>query len=345
MMTLRRCLSLGRGAALAAVLTIAAPVMATAAELLDGVRLYEQGDYAGAIEIWRPLAEQGDPNALFNMGQVYRLGRGVETDPARAREFYERAAVQGHIAAQGYLGTLLYFGEESLRDVDAAIQWWRRAASHGDAGSQYMLGVLYFNGDHVERDWVQAYAWMFLAVGNGLREAKDAEASMVAHLSAEQIAEGKALAPGLVTAAAPIAPPVPSASLEAAQPASPDRQNAESSPSSPVSEPAAEPAVAAAAEPASPEPESPEPVVDEGWLLQLASLSNETQAQATQQQLWQRHDAVLGTIDYRLVEADLGDKGQFVRVMAGPIAGLDDAKALCARLREAGQGCFVRRAP
>ncbi|GAB4151021.1 MAG: hypothetical protein Tsb0016_23000 [Sphingomonadales bacterium] len=335
-------MSLGRRAALAAALAVAAPALALAADLLDGVRLYEQGDYAGAIEIWQPLAEQNDPNALFNMGQVYRLGRGVETDPARAREFYERAAVQGHIAAQGYLGTLLYFGDESLRDVDAAIQWWRRAASHGDAGSQYMLGVLYFNGDHVERDWVQAYAWMYLAVGNGLREAKDAEASMLAHLSAEQIAEGKALAPGLVTAATPAAPPVPSASLEAANPVAANQQTAASQPPSPDTEPptpappAPEPAEATAA---APQAEM------EGWLLQLASLSNQAQAQATQERLWQRHGEVLGAIGYRLVEADLGDKGQFVRVMAGPVADLDGAKALCARLREAGQGCFVRRAP
>ncbi|RME62320.1 MAG: sel1 repeat family protein, partial [Alphaproteobacteria bacterium] len=163
-------------------------------DLLEGVRLYEQGDYAGAIAVWQPLAEQNDPNALFNMGQVYRLGRGVETDIAKAKDYYERAAVQGHVAAQGYLGTLLYFGDASLRDVDKAIEWWRTAAANGDAGSQYMLGVLYFNGDHVARDWVQAYAWMFLAVNNGLREARDAEASMLKHLSPAQIAEAKALA-------------------------------------------------------------------------------------------------------------------------------------------------------
>lgn len=298
-------------------------------ELLDGVRLYEQGDYAGAIAIWQPLAAQEDANALFNMGQVYRLGRGVEADVARARDYYERAAVQGHIAAQGYLGTLLYFGDENLRDVDKAIEWWQTAAANGDAGSQYMLGVLYFNGDHLKRDWVQAYAWMFLAVSNGLREAKDAEASMLQHLTPEQIAEAKALAPGLLVAPPP-PPPLPSATLQASQPAS-----AQPEPETPAVDD----------DPAPPPAPAPPPSGSQQWVLQLASLRDEEQAAATRAQLWRKHGDILGDMAYQTVEADLGDKGVFLRLLAGPVDDLEDARTRCARLRDQGQGCLVRRAP
>ena len=34
----------------------------------DGVAAYERGDYATALEEWRPLAEQGDADAQFNLG-------------------------------------------------------------------------------------------------------------------------------------------------------------------------------------------------------------------------------------------------------------------------------------
>jgi hypothetical protein len=47
---------------------------------------------AGAVAIWRPLAEKGDADAAFNLGQAYRLGRGVPLDLAQAQSWFDRAA-------------------------------------------------------------------------------------------------------------------------------------------------------------------------------------------------------------------------------------------------------------
>ena len=53
---------------------------AQAQSVRAGIDAWQKGDTAGAVAIWRPLAEQGDADAAFNLGQAYRLGRGVKLD-------------------------------------------------------------------------------------------------------------------------------------------------------------------------------------------------------------------------------------------------------------------------
>lgn len=186
-------------ATLLATTLIASPA---GADVQSGVVKYESGDFSGAIQDWLPLASENDPNALFNLGQVYRLGRGVDKDMSAARNYYERAARLGHVSAQGNLGTLYFFAEDkSLKDQEKAVSWWQEAATNGDARSQYMLGVLFFNGDVVDRDWTRAYAWMSLAASSGLPEANQAETSMLKHMTAAQVADAREISLTLVNPA------------------------------------------------------------------------------------------------------------------------------------------------
>ena len=61
-----------------------------------------------AVAIWRPLAEKGDADAAFNLGQAYRLGRGVTINLGAAQTWFERAASKGHLDAQTTLGLMLF---------------------------------------------------------------------------------------------------------------------------------------------------------------------------------------------------------------------------------------------
>ncbi|MCH8098520.1 MAG: sel1 repeat family protein [Proteobacteria bacterium] len=58
----------------------------------EGVVAYNRGDYATALREWRPLAEQGDAEAQFNLGLMYYKGRGVPQDYAEAVKWYRLAA-------------------------------------------------------------------------------------------------------------------------------------------------------------------------------------------------------------------------------------------------------------
>jgi TPR repeat protein len=43
---------------------------AAAGTLDDGVAAYQRGDYAKAMRLLRPLADQGNPDAQFNLGMM-----------------------------------------------------------------------------------------------------------------------------------------------------------------------------------------------------------------------------------------------------------------------------------
>ncbi len=53
------------------VVLVAAPAWA---DLKAGVEAYQRGDYATALTEFRPLAQQGNAGAQFNLGQMYRKG-------------------------------------------------------------------------------------------------------------------------------------------------------------------------------------------------------------------------------------------------------------------------------
>ena len=65
-------------------LVVACVTGAGADSFEDGPSAYERGDYAQAMNLWRPLAEQGDAPAQFNLGVMYRHGQGVPQDLVRA---------------------------------------------------------------------------------------------------------------------------------------------------------------------------------------------------------------------------------------------------------------------
>ena len=72
------------------VLAIGAPVAAGPWE--DGIVAYNQGDYATAVRLWLPLAEQGDASAQLNLGAMYSNGQGIPQDYIKAHKWYNLSA-------------------------------------------------------------------------------------------------------------------------------------------------------------------------------------------------------------------------------------------------------------
>ena len=156
----------------------AAPAMA---EVKAGVDAWTAGDFATAVREWAGPAAEGDPDAQFNMGQAYRLGRGVETDVAQAEALYARAAAQGHVKAADNYGLLLF--QRGAREE--ALPYISAAAMRGDPRAQYVLGIAHFNGDLVKKDWRRAYALLTLANSAGLPQARGALAQMDEYIPLE----------------------------------------------------------------------------------------------------------------------------------------------------------------
>ncbi len=62
------------------------------ADYQDGLAAYVRGDYATALQEFKPLAEQGHASAQFNLGNMYLFGEGVPQDYVQAHMWYTLAA-------------------------------------------------------------------------------------------------------------------------------------------------------------------------------------------------------------------------------------------------------------
>jgi uncharacterized protein len=155
-------------------------VVATLAALCAGVTLcrgdsnadaqaaFEQKDYATALRLWEPLAEQGDTQAQLGLANLYLQGLGVP------------------------------------RDLDKAIAWLELTAEGGDPRGPILLGILYESGGYesrggVPRDLVKAYQWLDIALSLShtkvaVETSKLFLGNVTEQATSEQTASGKALA-------------------------------------------------------------------------------------------------------------------------------------------------------
>ncbi|MCA9770772.1 MAG: caspase family protein [Myxococcales bacterium] len=89
---------------------------------------YDRADYATALRVWLPTAEQGDAQAQTYVGEVYERGLGLAPDYEAARLWYRRAADQGSTRAMINLGNLYERGLGVPADPTEALNWYRRAS-------------------------------------------------------------------------------------------------------------------------------------------------------------------------------------------------------------------------
>ncbi len=66
------------------------------AQFMAGVYLFDDGDFLGAAQQWRPLAQAGVVEAQYRLGRLYRFGLGVAPNVDLARTWLSAAAAQGH---------------------------------------------------------------------------------------------------------------------------------------------------------------------------------------------------------------------------------------------------------
>jgi TPR repeat protein len=111
------------------VCTLAIPAFA---DFEAGLRAYENKDYATALQEWRPLAENGDAAAQFNLGLMYYDGTGVPQDFKQAASWFQRSADQGYTKSQLNLGAMYAIGRGVKRDYVRSYFWFSLCAAGGD---------------------------------------------------------------------------------------------------------------------------------------------------------------------------------------------------------------------
>ena len=119
---------------------------------------YSNKDYATALREFRPLAEQGDVDAQYNLGVMYEYGEGIN------------------------------------QDYKEAVKWYRLAAEQGEATAQGNLGGMYGNGQGVIQDNVMAHMWLDIGASNGSTNAAKNRDIVAKRMNESQLAEAQKLA-------------------------------------------------------------------------------------------------------------------------------------------------------
>ena len=88
------------------VLSICLIAPALAGSFKDGVAAYDRKDYAAALWIFRPLAEQGNASAQNNLGVMYAIGNGMPQDYVEAHKWANLAAAQGNKVAKEFMDSI-----------------------------------------------------------------------------------------------------------------------------------------------------------------------------------------------------------------------------------------------
>lgn len=334
---------------------LAAAMMAATPALADvkaGVEAWSRGDYPAAVAQWRAPAAAGDADAQFNLGQAYKLGRGVPADQAQATELYRKAAAQGHPQATDNYALALF---QSGKKADA-LPWLEKSVARDEKRTELVLGTMLFNGDGVPRDWTRAYALVTRSSQQGLPQGSQTLAQMDKYIPEDQRRQGVALAqqietrgraantapstalaaaePGTRPQPAPsrTTPPPARAGASYAQPGRPERmeqprQRAQTERPAPVT-----PARTAAAKPvperAAPERAAPAKASGGAYRIQLGAFANDANAR----RLWSRVGSRVGGT------ASFARSGGITRLQASGFASKAEAQRACSR---AGSGCVV----
>ena len=318
-----------------------------AADVKAGVDAWGRGDYQTAISEWRGPADKGDADAQFNLGQAYKLGRGVPQDLVQAEKWYKQAADQGHLQASDNYGLVLF---QSNRRTEA-LPYLQASAQRGEPRAQYVLGTGHFNGDFVEKDWIKAYALMTRASAQQLPQATTNLAQMdrfipiedrrrAIELAGQMEQDEKRIRTAQVGGlrSSPSTGAVKTAELPPSRPAMPDPAPAPITPGVTYAEapkplPAAPVAAAAPATTTAPV----KAAASGDWRVQLGAFSDEAKAKSLWDSLEGRVSALSGLQPY-LVKA-----GGITRLQAGPFATQTQAESMCKSVKASGNDCITKR--
>ena len=127
-------------------------------------QMYEFGrgvpqDYQEALKHYTIAAERGLAQAEYSIGLLFEHGRGMEANPTTAADWYERAAEKGDTWAMNNLAMLFSYGKGVEASEERANELYLRAANLGHFQAQYNLGARYASGRGFDVDLVTAYFW------------------------------------------------------------------------------------------------------------------------------------------------------------------------------------------
>ncbi len=116
-------------------------------------------DVNEAVKWYRKAANQSYAEAQNKIGKMYYDGEGVGKSYSQAVKWFQEAAEQNHLEAQTSLGAMLKNGWGCDKNINEAVKWYRKAAERDYAYAQVYLGVMYEFGTGVKQNDHEAIRW------------------------------------------------------------------------------------------------------------------------------------------------------------------------------------------
>jgi localization factor PodJL len=151
-----------------------------------------QSDYAKAAQWYELAAAKGFAPAQYRLGNFNEKGLGMPRDTAKAKEWYSQAAEQGNASAMHNLAVLFAMGPDGTPDNAAAARWFSKAAELGVKDSQFNLGILAAKGLGTPQNLEESYKWFALAAQSGDKDAEEKRDAIAKAMKPEQLDRAKA---------------------------------------------------------------------------------------------------------------------------------------------------------
>lgn len=167
-------------------------VFELASRAADGVGV--QRDPRLALRLFERAAAAGFAPAQFRVGNIYEKGIGAGRDARMAMAWYRRAAEKGNAKAMHNLAVLMAEGADGRPDFAGAAELFRKAADLGVRDSQYNLAILLGRGLGLEQDLAQSYVWFAVAASQGDADAGKKRDEVGAKLAPADLAAARSTA-------------------------------------------------------------------------------------------------------------------------------------------------------
>ena len=107
------------------------------------------------IEQYKKVANKGNAEAMYQVGYMYKSGKGVAIDKTEAMNWYTKAADKDNLNA---MCGIAYMYEDGInKDYTQAILWFKKAAEKGSTQAMRWLANLYKKDDVA--DYTQSIMW------------------------------------------------------------------------------------------------------------------------------------------------------------------------------------------
>jgi len=157
-----------------------------AADLNAGKAAYLDRDYENAMKIFKPLAEEGNSEAIYYIELIEKTGYKykskltyedgkdayLKNDFERALEILKPLAEEGDSWSQYILSLMYESGQGVEKNREESIKWLILAAESGVPKIQYDLGIRYFYGYGIEKNYIEAAKWWESSANAGIADSQ-----------------------------------------------------------------------------------------------------------------------------------------------------------------------------